>query len=338
MNPTPRDVHIDSFLTNFSVGYIQRQANYIASQVFPMRPVDKMSDRYFKFQRSDWFRDEAAPRAPATESVGSGYRYGKDRYECTVFAFHKDVDDQTRANADNPIDPDREATEFVTQRMLMRLERDWATSFMNASVWTAPPSGTLWNWDDAASLPWNGSEGIRSQMVGTTGFEPNTLVMGYGAWSLLKFHPALRAVTAYTGSTANIRQTQQAVADLFEVDRVFISRAIYNKASEIVSDTLLSDEAADPDAEDPGTFDYIFPKNAALFCYVTPNPGPQEPTAGYTFAWRGVSDGAGLTVGTTRFRMPELRADRVESQMAWDFKVVAKDMGYYVPDVTVTST
>ena len=335
MNPTPRDVHIDSLLTNFSIGYVQRQTNYIATQVFPMRPVDRQSDRYFKFNRADWFRDEAAPRAPATESVGSGYRYGRDRYECTVFAFHKDVDDQTRANADNPIDPDREATEFVTQRMLMRLERDWASTYMNAANWTAPPGGSTWNWDDANSLPWAGVEAIRGQMVGTTGFEPNTLVLGYGAWSLLKFHPAFRAVTAHTGQISAIPVTEQAVRDLFEVDRVFVSRAIWNKASEIASDTTTGDDNADSDLDDPGTFDYIFPKNAALFAYVTSNPGPQQPTAGYTFAWRGVSDGAGLTVGTTRFRMPELRADRVESQMAWDFKVVAKDMGYYIPDVTV---
>lgn len=336
MNPNPRDVHIDTLLTNFSIGYMQRPGAYIATQVFPMRPVDRQSDRYFTFHRADWFRDEAAPRAPATESVGSGYRYGRDRYETTVYAFHKDVDDQTRANADNPIDPDREATEFVTQRMLMRLERDWASTYMNPASWMAPPAGATFNWDDANSLPWTGTEAIRSEMVGTTGFEPNTMVLGYGAWATLKFHPAFRTVGVQTGQINNLRVTQQQIASFFEVDRIFVSRAIWNKASEIASDTGIGDvgDTIDNNAVDPGTFDYIFPKNGALFCYVTPNPGPQEPTAGYTFAWRGVSDGAGLTIGTTRFRMPELRADRVESQMAWDFKVVAKDMGYFIPDVT----
>jgi len=61
----------------------------------------------------------------------------------------------------------------------------------------------------------------------------------------------------------------------------------------------------------------------------TPSAGILSPTAGYQFAWRGVSDGMGQNIGITRFRMPELRADRIEAQMAWDYKVVAPDLGYF---------
>ena len=315
-NPTPRDVHIDSMLTNISVSYIQNQALYIASRVFPMLPVDKQSDQYFTFDKDDWFRDEAAPRAPATESVGSGYRYGKDRYDATVYAFHKDVDDQTRANADNPLNPDREATEFVTQRMLMRMERDWATQYF-APVWgsnlvgapTAPGAGGFLQWDQANSDPVGDIEAARAAMVGTTGFLPNTLVIGYDVWVALKQHPAIYDRIKWTTADSI---TEQILARYFEVDRIFVARAIWNPTAE----------------GKPGQFQFVYGKNA-LLCYSAPNAGLQTPTAGYAFTWRGVSDGAGLTVGTTRFRMPELRSDRVESQMAWDFKMVADDMGTF---------
>lgn len=69
-------------------------------------------------------------------------------------------------------------------------------------------------------------------------------------------------------------------------------------------------------------------KNAALY-YVAPAPGLLTPSAGYQFAWRGVSDGMGQNIGITRFRIPEIRADRIEAQMAWDYKVVATDLGYF---------
>jgi len=72
--PTSNDVHVDAILTNISVAYIQEQSAYIASQVFPIIPVEKQSDKYFTYAKGDWFRDEAQLRAPATESAGSGTR------------------------------------------------------------------------------------------------------------------------------------------------------------------------------------------------------------------------------------------------------------------------
>ena len=62
--PTPSDVHVDAILTNISVAYIQDQNYFIANKVFPSIPVEKQSDKYFKYTKGDWFRDEAAVRAP----------------------------------------------------------------------------------------------------------------------------------------------------------------------------------------------------------------------------------------------------------------------------------
>jgi hypothetical protein len=67
----------------------------------------------------------------------------------------------------------------------------------------------------------------------------------------------------------------------------------------------------------------------ALLCHVAMNPGLLTPSAGYTFAWTGVSQGLGATVGTSSFRMDELRATRVEGEVAFDNKVVASDLGYF---------
>ena len=47
-NPTLSQVHVDAILTNSSVAYIQAADNFIANKVFPIVPVDKQSDLYFK--------------------------------------------------------------------------------------------------------------------------------------------------------------------------------------------------------------------------------------------------------------------------------------------------
>lgn len=310
--PTPSDVHVDAILTNISVAYIQEQNAFIANRVFPNIPVEKQSDKYFKYTKGDWFRDEAKKRAPSTESVGSGYNLSTDTYSADVYAFHKDVDDQTRANADNPLNPDRDATTFVTQRMLLRQEIEWTSTYFTTGVWATDVVGGsgFTQWDNyASSDPIEDIEDGKSSMWSSTGFLPNTLVLGYDVFRQLKNHPDIVDRIKYTSAET---VTEGILARYFGVDNVYVSRAIKNTANEGASDS----------------FSAVAGKNAALY-YVAPSAGILTPSAGYQFAWRGVSDGMGQNIGITRFRMPELRSDRIEAQMAWDYKVVASDLGYF---------
>ena len=310
--PTSSDVHIDAILTNISVAYIQEQGNFIANQVFPMVPVEKQSDKFFKYSKGDWFRDEAQLRAPSTESAGSGYGLTTDNYSTLVYAFHKDVDDQVRANSDNPLNPDRDATTFVTQRMLLRQEIDWSAKYFTTGVWATDKTGstdfTQWS-NYTSSDPIEDIEAGKSTILSSTGFMPNTLVLGYDAFRQLRHHPDVVDRIKYTSSEV---PAEGILSRLFGVDRVLVTRAIKNSGAEGAADS----------------FAQVHGKNAALY-YVAPSPGLLTPSAGYQFAWRGVSDGMGQNIGITRFRMPELRADRIEAQMAWDYKVVSSDLGYF---------
>jgi len=307
--PTANDVHIDAILTNISVAYIQDQNAFVASKVFPTIPVEKQSDKYFVYTKGDWFRDEAQLRAPATESAGSGYNLTTATYNTQVYAFHKDVDDQVRANADNPLNPDRDATAFITQRMLLRQEIQWASEFFTTGIWaTDSTPSNLWS-DYTASDPIGDVETAKATILTSTGFLPNTMVMGYDVFRQLRNHPDIVDRVKYT-SAENV--TEDILARFFGVDRILVARAVKNSGLEGAAVSMSS----------------IVGKNAALY-YVAPSAGILTPSAGYQFAWRGVSDGMGANIGITRFRMPELRADRIEAQMAWDNKVIASDLGYF---------
>src|SRR4051812_7942262 len=99
--PTPSDVHVNAPLTNISVAYIQDQSLFVADRIFPVVPVQNQSNLYYIFNKEDFLRDEAKPRAPSTESAGGGFNLTTASYAAVVEAFHKDVDDQVRANADS---------------------------------------------------------------------------------------------------------------------------------------------------------------------------------------------------------------------------------------------
>ena len=309
--PTRSDVHVNAILTNVSVAYLQSESSFVARQVFPMVPVEKQSDKYFIYTKNDWLRDEAQMRGDASPSAGSGYGLSTATYSCNVFAMHKDVGHQVRANADSPINMDRDATRFVTHRLLVRMEIQWVSDYFTTSVWDTDVVGgtdfTVWS-NYSASNPINDVETGKESILGVTGQMPNTLVIGYQVFRQLKHHPDVIDRIKYTSSN-NV--TADLLAALFEVDRVLVCQAI--KATNNEGETA--------------AYSFTHGKHA-LLCYVAPNPGLLTPSAGYTFSWSGVS-GIGSEIAVSSFYIDELRADRIEAEMAWDNKVVGSDCGYF---------
>ncbi|MFH0902137.1 MAG: major capsid protein [Pseudomonadota bacterium] len=315
--PTSSMVHVNRPLTNISVAYMQAAVNFIADRVFPIVPVAKQSDRYFKYARDDWYRDEAKVRAPASESAGSGFEIDNTpTYFCPVTAFHKDVDDQLRANADPPIDPDRDATQFVSQKLLLKREVDWAGAFFAASVWAGSTTAAdlvggvdFVQWGDNDSTP---IEDISAQIIhvaSKTGFKPNKFVCSPKVMNALKQHPSILDRVKYTQKGV---VTADLIAGLLGVEEVLEAWGVKNSAAENGTEST----------------DFIVGANAML-CYAAPSPSILAPSAGYTFTWTGLLGSGAYGNLIKKFRREELEADRIEGEMAYDHVVVASELGVY---------
>lgn len=308
-NPTPGDVHVNVPLTNISVAYLQDQSAFIADKVFPVVPVAQQSNVYYLFDKSDFQRDEAKPRAPGTESAGGGFNVTTAPYACLVEAIHKDVDDQLRANADSVLSLDRAATEWVTQKLLIRRERKFATTFFKTGVWaTDITPGTLWSDTTTGGNPMGDVETGKLAIKQSSGFKANTLLITDQVLSALRNNPKVRDQFKYTSAESiNVDM----LANFFDIERVLVMGAVYESAAEGVASSM----------------QFVGGKNA-LLCYSAPTPSLMTPTAGYTFAW------TGFTGGTDGWRIKRIRADlissdRVEGEHALDMRVVANAMGYF---------
>jgi hypothetical protein len=319
--PTPGDVHVSSALTDVSVAYMQSADAYIADKVFPAVPVNHQSDRYYVFSKSDFFRDEAQKRADATESAGGGFNLTTDGYTADVWAFHKDVGDQVRSNADAAIDIEMVSSEFCTQRLLIRRDRLFVSTFMNTGVWGTDITGVASGPTGPQTIQW--SNGLTSDPIGditarksdvllSTGMEPNVLVLSYPVFTALTLHPLIIDRIKYTSMPTARNLTAALLAEMFGVDEVIVSKAVYNAGIEGGADA----------------FNWIMGKSA-LLAYRAPSPGLMIPSSGYIFPWRGYTGLNDMGIRTSSWYEQKLRATRVECEMAFAMKQVAGDLGVY---------
>lgn len=324
-NPVQSDLHINAPLTNVSIAYMQKADAFIATKVFPRVPVQKQSDVYWKYTKSDWRRTDVQKRAPGTESAGIGWKVDTDSYFAHPYAVHKDIDDQVRSNADSNWNLDRDSTTFVTNQLLLKRDLDWANTYFKTGVWgldktgvaSAPTGNQFLQWNDPASDPIADFALAQLNFIESTGFKPNKLVIGAKVLSQLKQHPDIIDRIKYTQRGI---VTTDLLATLFDVDQVMVCYASSTNVAE-QPDGRLQDTAA--------TYAYIVNPKAALLCYAPGSPSVMTPSAGYTFTWNGYTGGNGQGIRIKNFRMEHLEVDRIEGTMTYDMKVVSNDMGIF---------
>lgn len=316
-SPTRSDVHVSAPLTNLSVAFIQKATNFIADKLFPMVPVQKQSDRYYQYAKGQWYTDEAEERAPGTESAGSGYDVdATPTYYCKTYAFHKDVADEIRGNQDPGIDMDRDGTEFVTQKMLLKREKLFVTKFIGGSIWTSNKQGTtdFTKWSASGSDPVNDVE-VWKQIIKllTGGYVPNAMAVTSDVLAVLKANASIIDRIKYTQRGII---TNDLLASMFGLDKFLELAAVENTAANPKTPVMAN-----------------LASNQVLLCYAEPSPGLLKPSAGYNFAWTGMYGAGAYANRIKKFRMEELASDRIEGEMSFDQKVVAPEMGLRAYDL-----
>lgn len=290
--------------------------------------MQKQSDLFWKYTKSDWRRTDAQKRAPGTESAGVGWKVDTGQYFAEVWAVHKDIDDQVRANADSYWKLDKDSTTFVTNQLLLRRDLDWNDRYFKEGVWgtdyTGVASGVgpgeFLQWNDAASDPIVQFADLQTEFVLQAGRKANTLVLGAHTITQLKNHPDIIDRIKYTQKGI---VTTDLLASLFDVERVLVSYASY---------TDVAEEADGRSQDDAATYSFMTNSKSALLCYTPSAPSLMTPAAGYIFTWNGYLGGNAFGVRMKNFRMEHIAADRIEGEMTYDMKVVAGDMGIFLKD------
>lgn len=320
-SPLPADAHIDRWLTDLSVAYIQSAENFVAAKVFPAVPVLKQSDKYATYPKGYFFRDEMGPRPLGGRANRAGYTIGSGTYSCQEDALSHPIDDRVRANTDAPLGPDEAGQRLLSGQAMIHLDRLWAFDYFKTGVWaqtdqtgvaSAPTGPQFLQFDQSGSKPIQTIRARASVMAGTTGYRPNKLVLGNDVYDALCEHADIIDRIKYTQRGV---ATRELLAELFHVDEVLVAQGVQNTAKEGQTDAV----------------SWLVNAKAMLLVYAPPAPSLLTPSAGYTFAWTGLIPGVTNAMGgvIARYREEQEHSDILEIRTAFDTGVVASDLGQF---------
>lgn len=299
-NPTGSgNVHVDQVLSQISIGY--QNLGAVGDVLFPSVKVNKQSDKYYVFGRENWFPEDdlRAPGSIANEIIGM--QVSLDTYYAQEHALQIPVTDEERSNVDSPLAPDRDATELVTDKIILGRERAiqvLATTAANyAAANTVTLSGTS-QWSDYVNsdpigVLRTGKAAVHAQIFR----EPNVAVIPYQVMTKLEDHPDFLERIKYS------------------------ERAIFSP--DLLASVLGFDRVVVPGVgigtSNPGataTFGYLWGKDVVL-AYVPPRPGLKIPAYGYEFTW--------MNRSIDRWREEPRKSDLIRCATSYDLKMTAVD-------------
>lgn len=194
----PKSVHVDAALSNISVMY--KNAAFVAEQVLPVLPVLKESDKFYKYNKQDAFKLPETARADGTEANEASLSISTDDYAVVEHALRDIVTDRVRDNADVAIQPEIDITEWLTNLILLRLEKDsfsMLASTTNITNNTILSGTNLWS-DFTNSTPLSDIKTAKASIRRNTGREANSILLGGDVAETLSLHPEIKDLRKHT--------------------------------------------------------------------------------------------------------------------------------------------
>ena len=262
---TPRDVTVDAVLSNVSVAF--KSDNYLAETIMPVVTVTKQSGKYFKFDKSS-LRVNKTRRAAGSPSNEVEHGMTTASYFTEDHALKEKIPYEVIDQAENAINPEMDATEAITEMLLVDKEVSLATSMADTAVITQNTtlSGTS-QWSDYTnSNPFGDINTAISTVQAAIGRRPNTLIFGQQTFNTLISHPDIVDRIKYTVAGA---ASEDLIARLFNVEKVLIGSALKNTATEGQTDAL----------------GFIWGKHAWA-AYIAPSARLKQVTLGYHFQYK----------------------------------------------------
>lgn len=280
--PLPEHYATDqsSYLTNISVEAMLNNDDFITPQVFPRLSVQTKWGQIKTWDRGSLLRDEMRLHSYGDRPVTGNYAPAEPvGYHCEHWSLQKDIDPEDLATVTDPLQPDKDATAWLTKQAELNTDRRFM-KFFQPGAWGWNYNGVSANPSQAEDSPeflqfdQAGSRGAAitiagkiNRMAEATGLEPDVLMIGVDVYNF--FRLADPDIIGRLGTNGTRIATKQVIAEILGVRKIVVAKNIHNAARE----------------GQPADFQRLFPRRGMLLLHATDNPSLSTPTAGYMTVW-----------------------------------------------------
>lgn len=294
--PTSQDLHVNAALTNLAIAWAQESTRFVAGRAFPQVSVEKDADYFHTWDQADFFRDEAEEFDGQDDPPEINLRKSTDLYEIKLYHLAGTVTEREAKNQDAAVNKEETIVRAITNKLLIKREREWVTNFFSASTWTGSTTGAdlvggadfvVWS-NLAGSDPVSVIRAEVFQLV-KLGIDPMDLklVLGPEVFQILLDHPKF---------LERFEQTQVGVlnealmAQVLGIGEVMVAYGSYNSAVEGATASMA----------------FTHGKHALLL-YAPSAPAIDRPSAGYMFAYNGLTGAGADGIRISRWWDPKKR-------------------------------
>ena len=294
--PSAQEVHVDAPLTDVSIKF--NNSEFIHDKIFPTVTVKKQSDLFFMYGKEN-FKAVNDERAPGDEARTIFSTLSTGQYFCRAHSLKDKVPDEVKDNADTPIEPEVDATENVTERLLLNKEKR-----VKACVHSISAGVTVTNkWDSTL-----GGAPDKEILAGVAYIHSkvfkiaNKIIIPYQVAVALTTNPVIKEIVKYTMNILQIGSAILLPNPLWGME-VLIAGAGENTQNLGQGETL----------------SYVWGKDVIL-AYVNPSPGLKRLSLGYVFQWK--------TRETSKWYEKKEKSTYVQVEEYCDEKIISLDCGY----------
>ena len=260
--------------------------------------------------------DQLLQQRDTTRAPGAGYSRGTYTFEQASFTTieygaEEPVGDRERSIYSYSFDLERVAAERAVGFVMRQHEQQVADAIMDTSTFANSAAGTTWATSATATPIANVFSAIKSVRT-QSGLEANCVVMDLNLFLDLKACEEVIDRVKYGGGNedpANI--SAQALAEIFGVEKVLVSRGSKNTAQQGQAASLSG----------------IFNNTRCFVGRVSTGLDLRDACVGRTFL--NTNDGAGSLV-LEQYRDEPRRADIIRARLDFDAKIIYADAGHII--------
>ncbi len=285
---------------------------FVGGEIFPFFDTRLQRANFTKVPVESLLRNVNTRRSSRGHYSQDDQDLEQDNYSCEEHGHEQLVDDRDRAIYAYAVEAERLAAERALAVVMRDHERQIADAAFDTAVFTGALTGAgtaAWS-NKTSATPIKDIHDALIAVRNNCGMMANAIVMSWELFIELQTIDEITDRLKHWGGDDPKQHTPQALASLFNVDRIIIGGAVKNTAGKSL------------DASISG----IYPNDKILIAKLCTSGDLREPCLGRTFHF--VEDGSSQGVTVEQYRDEARRADIIRARMDYDVKTIHSVCGY----------